>query len=164
MTKLLERHLEGPGGIRQMVAIALPMVVSNFVRTVMTFTDRLFLSRLGPEFMSDYGRRAGEFFPDDIFLGLTRLHDGDGAQYLGNGRTKYALTVTQAARDRAGGLPDYTGGSTAGTVALFDVLDIPQVQREPQRLYFDILVYGSFIALLRNCLSCFSPPSAEPEL
>ncbi|NLK40424.1 MAG: multidrug transporter MATE, partial [Planctomycetes bacterium] len=71
MTKLLERHLEGPGGIRQMVAIALPMVVSNACETVMTFTDRLFLSRLGPEFMS--AAMAGglaSFSLMTFFLGL----------------------------------------------------------------------------------------------
>ena len=99
MTKLLERHLEGPGGIRQMVAIALPMVVSNACETVMTFTDRLFLSRLGPEFMS--AAMAGglaSFSLMTFFLGLTGYTTAMAAQYLGNGRTKYcALTVSRRA-------------------------------------------------------------------
>ena len=37
------------GGIRELLAIALPMVVSHACETVMTFTDRVFLSRLGPD-------------------------------------------------------------------------------------------------------------------
>lgn len=156
MTKLLERHLEGPGGIRQMVAIALPMVVSNACETVMTFTDRLFLSRLGPEFMS--AAMAGglaSFSLMTFFLGLTGYTTAMAAQYLGSGRTKYcALTVTQAALIALAAYPIILAARPLALL-LFDVLDIPQVQREPQRLYFDILVYGSFIALLRNCLSCF---------
>lgn len=41
------------GSIREMLSIALPMVVSNACETVMVFfTDRLFLSKLGMEEMS----------------------------------------------------------------------------------------------------------------
>jgi MATE family multidrug resistance protein len=34
--------------MRELLAIALPMVVSQACDTVMMFTDRLFLSKLGP--------------------------------------------------------------------------------------------------------------------
>ena len=37
--------------MRELLAIAFPMVVSQACFTVMTFTDRLFLSRLGSEQM-----------------------------------------------------------------------------------------------------------------
>ncbi len=37
-----------PGGLREMLTISLPMVVSHGCETAMTFTDRLFLSTLGP--------------------------------------------------------------------------------------------------------------------
>ena len=40
------------GGLREMLAIALPMVVSQACETVLIFTDRLFLSRLGSVPMS----------------------------------------------------------------------------------------------------------------
>ena len=40
------------GGVRELTAVALPMVVSHACDTVMTFTDRVFLSRLGPEQMN----------------------------------------------------------------------------------------------------------------
>lgn len=52
MNTLFQRHFDGPGGIREMLAIALPMVISTSCETVMTFTDRLFLARLGPAQMS----------------------------------------------------------------------------------------------------------------
>ncbi len=48
----LKKHFEGPGGISQMVGIAMPMVASSACETAMTFTYRLFLSRLGPAYMS----------------------------------------------------------------------------------------------------------------
>jgi len=40
------------GGVRELLVIALPMVVSHACDTVMTFTDRVFLSRLGPDEMN----------------------------------------------------------------------------------------------------------------
>ncbi|MBN1588311.1 MAG: hypothetical protein JW888_02230, partial [Pirellulales bacterium] len=40
------------GGVRELMVVALPMVVSHACDTVMTFTDRVFLSRLGPEQMN----------------------------------------------------------------------------------------------------------------
>jgi MATE family multidrug resistance protein len=42
----------GKGGVAEMLSIALPMIVSTSCDGIMTFTDRLFLSRLGPEQMN----------------------------------------------------------------------------------------------------------------
>lgn len=40
------------GGMREMLAIALPMVVSQACETILIFTDRLFLAQLGSVTMS----------------------------------------------------------------------------------------------------------------
>jgi MATE family multidrug resistance protein len=52
MSSFASKHLEGPGGIREMLIVALPMVVSSACETVMVFTNRLFLARQGSESMS----------------------------------------------------------------------------------------------------------------
>lgn len=156
LNNLLKTHLDGPGGIRQMVAIALPMVVSSACETVMTFTDRLFLSRLGPELMS--AAMAGglaSFSMMMFFLGLTGYTTALVAQYLGGGRDKYcALTVTQAMLIAAAAYPIILAARPL-SLLLFEVVDIPPAQLEPQRIYFNILIYGTIAGLLRNCLSCF---------
>lgn len=36
-----------PGSIRELLVIALPMMASNACDTAMTFTDRMFLAKLG---------------------------------------------------------------------------------------------------------------------
>ena len=41
-----------PGSVGEIVSVALPMVVSSGCEALMTFTDRLFLSRVGAVEMS----------------------------------------------------------------------------------------------------------------
>ena len=140
MNVLLKQHLEGPGGIRQMVAIALPMVVSSACETVMTFTDRLFLSRLGPEQMNAaMGGGLTSFMLMTFFLGLTGYTTALVAQYLGSGRQNCcAITVTQAVLIA---LTAYPLILVARPLAhgLFDLIQIPDEQLIPQRIYFNIL-------------------------
>ena len=60
-----------PGGIRELLAIALPMVVSHACDTVMVFTDRLFLSRLGPVHMNaSMAGGLSSFMAMTFFIGL----------------------------------------------------------------------------------------------
>jgi MATE family, multidrug efflux pump len=145
-----------PGGVLELLTIALPMVVSHACETVMTFTDRLFLSRLGPEQMN--ASMAGGlscFTMMTFFIGLTGYTTALVAQYLGAARKeKCAVAVSQAlilailawplvllARPLAHGL--------------FELSDVPVTQLAPQLLYFDILLNAVGIGLLRNCLSSY---------
>ena len=83
------------GGVRELLAIALPMVVSHACETAMTFTDRLFLSRLGPEQMN--AAMAGGltcFMTMTFFLGLTGYTTALVAQYLGAGRKQHCAVAT----------------------------------------------------------------------
>lgn len=156
MNTLLKRHFEGPGGIREMVAIALPMVVSSACETVMTFTDRLMLSRLGPEQMS--AAMSGgltSFVMMTFFLGLTGYTTALVAQYLGSGQpNRCAVSVTQALIIAALAYPIILAARPLAFL-LFEIIDIPAEQLDPQKQYFNILVYGVIFGLLRNCLSCF---------
>ncbi len=154
--QFFNRHLDGPGGAREMLAIAMPMVASSACETVMTFTDRLFLSRLGPEQMSAaMGGGLTCFTMTTFFLGLTGYTTAIVAQYLGSGRKdRCAITVTQAL---ILSLLAYPLILAARPLAywLFDFLAVPPAQLAPQTVYFNILLYGTLIGLLRNSLSCF---------
>ena len=144
------------GGIREMVAIAVPMVVSQACYTVMTFTDRMFLSRLGPEFMN--AAMAGGltvFMMMTFFLGLTGYATAVVAQYLGSGRKdRCAVTLTQAVIVAFLAYPLILFCRPLAH-GLFDAMGIMPSQLGPQKLYFDILILAVIITLLRNCLSAF---------
>ncbi|MCI0499615.1 MAG: MATE family efflux transporter [Planctomycetales bacterium] len=152
----LEKHFHGPGGIQEMVAMALPMVASNACETVMTFTDRLFLSRLGPQQMSAaMGGGLTCFLMTTFVLGLTGYTTALVAQYLGaNQKNRCAVAVTQALIISILAYPVILATRPLG-LWLFEVMDIPAEQLIPQKQYFNILLSGALIGLLRNTLSCF---------
>lgn len=142
--------------MREMLAIAVPMIASSACETVMTFTDRLFLSRLGPEQMS--AAMAGgltAFMLMTFFLGLTGYCTALVAQYLGAGRRdKCAVALTQAMIVVIVAYPVVLACRPLGH-ALFEAVGISPEQLVPQKRYFDILVWGSIVGLARNCLSGF---------
>jgi len=144
------------GGIRELWAIALPMVVSHACETAMTFTDRLFLSRLGPEQMN--AAMAGGltcFMMTTFFLGLTGYTTAMVAQYLGARRKRFcAVAVTQALLIALAAWPLILLARPL-VHNLFDVSRISPEQLAPQRIYFDILVVAVGFGLLRNCLASF---------
>jgi len=153
---VLDTKKPRPGGIREMLAIALPMVVSHACDTVMTFTDRLFLSRLGAEQMS--AAMAGGltcFMMMTFFLGLTGYTTAMVAQYFGAGRkARCAVAVTQAVLIAILAYPIILAARPLAYV-LFQVADISPEQLAPQTEYFNILLHGVIIGLLRTCLSSF---------
>ncbi|MHC4372863.1 MAG: MATE family efflux transporter, partial [Planctomycetota bacterium] len=153
---LLEKHFAGPGGINQMLAIALPMVISSACDTLMMFTDRLFLSRLGPENMSAaMGGGLTVFMMTTFFWGLTSYCTALVAQYLGAGRKEHcAVAITQGFIIIIAAFPVILFCRPLGPL-LFKWMHIPPEQMIPQAVYYNILIYGTVISLARNCLSCF---------
>jgi MATE family multidrug resistance protein len=156
MNNFLKRHCDGPGGIREMLVIALPMVVSSACGTVMIFTDRLFLSRLGSEQMSAaMGGGLTSFMLTTFVIGLTGYSTALVAQYLGAGRKERCpAATTQALIICLLAYPVILACRPVG-LWLFEAMKIPAEQLVPQKIYFNILLYWVFIDLLRNCMSCF---------
>jgi len=156
MQKPLEKHLVGPGGIREMLVIALPMVVSSACDTVMIFTDRLFLSRVGPQQMSAaMGGGLTSFTMITFFFGLTGFSAALVAQYFGSGQKSFCgRVITQGLIVSVLAYPLIL---TARPLALrlFEITGVPPDQMSPQIAYFTILLYGTIITLVRNVLSCF---------
>ena len=144
------------GGVREMVEIALPIVVSQACYTLMIFTDRLFLSRLGPEMMnaSMVGGLTA-FMMITFFLGLTSYTTALVAQYYGAGRKgSCAVAVSQAVIVAVIAFPFILLCRPLAHM-LFGLMGISPEQSVPQKLYFDILLYGTGIVLVRNCFSSF---------
>ena len=139
-----------------MVAIALPMVVSQGADTVMIFTDRLFLSRLGAVPMS--AAMAGgltSYMLMTFFIGLTGYATALAAQYLGAGRKEgCALVLSQAVLLSVLATPLILACRPLAH-RLFVFMEIPQVELLQQQTYFDILLYGAILVLLRNSFSSY---------
>src|SRR5512138_3246622 len=94
MNARIQKHLDGPGGIREMLIIAVPMVISSSCKTVMTFTDRLFMARIGAEQMSAaMGGALTCFMMMTFFWGLVSFSTALVAQYLGSGRKHLCAEV-----------------------------------------------------------------------
>ncbi len=145
-----------PGGAREMLSVALPMIASAACDTAMTFTDRLFLSRLGTPFMS--AAMAGgltAFMLMTFFVGLTGYTTAIVAQYLGARRPdKCALALTQALIICVIAYPIILLMRPLGYY-LFAHANLDPTQAIPQRIYFDILVWGAIVGLLRQCFAAF---------
>ncbi|MBU0684173.1 MAG: MATE family efflux transporter [Candidatus Omnitrophica bacterium] len=154
--KLVTGDSQKKGGIKEMVAIALPMVVSQACYTAMTFTDRMFLSRLGIDFMN--ASMVGGltvFMMMTFFLGLTGYATAVVAQYLGAGqKDQCAVVLTQAVIIAFLAYP-LIFFCRPLAYRLFDIFGIMPSQLVPQKLYFDILIGAVIITLLRSCLSAF---------
>ncbi|MBF0532224.1 MAG: MATE family efflux transporter [Candidatus Omnitrophica bacterium] len=145
-----------PGGVREMVALALPMVVSHSCDTVMTFTDRLFLSRLGPDMMnaSMLGGLTA-FMMMTFFLGLIGYSTALVAQYLGAGQpSRCAKVTTQALLIAVAAYPLILACRPLAH-QLFVFMGISSGQLAAQKVYFDILLYAAIIGLGRGALSGF---------
>ena len=145
-----------PGGIWEMVALALPMVVSHACDTVMIFTDRLFLARLGPQEMNAaMGGGLTSFMMMSLFLGLIGYATALVAQYFGAGKKgQSALVITQAGLIALVAYPLILLCRPLGW-KLFDAFGIDPGQLVLQKVYFDILVGASILGLLRCALSSF---------
>lgn len=148
--------LPASGSLREMLAIALPMVVSHGCETVMIFTDRLFLSQLGsiPMNAALVGGLTS-YMLMTFFVGLVGYATALVAQYLGALRhTDCALVVTQALLICLAAYPLIL--ATVPLIhQLFALMDIAPVQLLAQQQYFDLLVYGTLFGLLRTVFSSF---------
>ena len=145
-----------PGGIRELLAIALPMVVSHACDTVMVFTDRLYLSRLGPVHMN--ASMAGGltcFMATTFFIGLTGYTTALVAQNLGAGQKNQCAKATAQAFLIV--LIAYPLILLARPLIRlgFAKTGIPPDQLALQTRYFNILIYGAVFTLFRQCLSSF---------
>ncbi|MEA3306291.1 MAG: MATE family efflux transporter [Elusimicrobiota bacterium] len=156
MAKTPETSKYTMGGVREMLSIALPMVVSHACYSIMTFTDRLFLSKLGSaEMNAAMGGGITVFMMLTFFFGIITYSTALTAQYLGAKRKNYCpIVITQAAIIAIIAYPVIMLAKPFG-LFLFEFMKISPEQMKYQEIYFNILIYGSIFGLLRPCFTGF---------
>lgn len=144
------------GSVKELLIIALPMMVSNACDTAMTFTDRLFLSKLGSMQMNAAlcGGMAS-FFMTTFFLGLIGYGTALVAQFFGSRqKRKCSVVVTQAAIIALLAYPLILMFAPL-VRSLMRASGVASEQLVPQILFFNILISASMIGLLRSVFSSF---------
>ncbi len=144
------------GGVREMMTMVFPMVVSLSCDTLMIFTDRLFLARVSPESMNAaMGGGLASFLCMTFFVGLLGYTNALVAQQFGAGRVeKASLAAFQAMIVAVVAWPFLTGLGLL-LAPVFNHFNLPPGQAALQQQYFRILMFGTGISLLRGALSGF---------
>ncbi len=139
-----------------MLTIALPMIVSTSCDGIMTFTDRLFLSRLGSEQMNAaLGGGVAMQMMMFFFIGLTGYTTALVAQYYGSGqKTMTTVAAFQAVLVALFAYPVILICKPLG-IAYFSFMQVPESQLGFEIAYYNIVIYGVIIGIFRNVLSCY---------
>ncbi|MBN1500616.1 MAG: MATE family efflux transporter [Spirochaetes bacterium] len=156
MVRFLKKHLNGDGGIRQLLVIAFPMIISQSCDTIMMFTDRIFLSRLTPLHMaSAMSGGLTSFMTTTFFLGLIGYTTALVAQFYGAGRKDYCtVALTQSVLVAVLSYPVILSLIPFG-LWLFRLSGHSALQQSLSGDYFKILMYGTLIPILRNSFNSF---------
>ena len=140
--------------LRELLEIALPMVISQGAFAVMIFTDRYFMSQIDPVHMAAaLGGGVACFFSFCFFSGLFSYANALAAQYLGAGeKHKCARVVTQGWIMTVACIP-ILAAITFLVSDIFSAMDHDPVQVELERTYYQILMLGIVVTLAKICLS-----------
>jgi len=153
---LMIKKINKLGGIREMMLIAFPMIVSQSCETTMVFTDRLFLSKLGSVYMTA-AMMGGltVFVLMTFFIGLTGYTNAMVAQYFGSKQYGKCSQVTaQSLVISVVGFPILLLAKPL-IYLLFNSTGISEEQLVLQNSYFSIISYGIIFGLIRNSFSGF---------
>ena len=154
--KNFTRNNSGKGGVAELLAIAMPMIISTACDGIMTFTDRLFLARLGSEQMN--AAMGGGVMLQVLlffFIGLIGYSTALVAQYLGSGQKQLSpVAATQSMIIALIASPLIYLCIPLASV-FFKAMSVPAEQVGYQITYFNILVYGVPFSLLRSCFGCY---------
>lgn len=156
---LIQRYFSGykrPGGIRELLVLALPMMVSTASDGVMTFTDRLFLARLGPDAMNA-ALGGGLTFQmlTFFFIGMSGYSTALVAQYFGAGKLTKAPKVTFQAMMVVLLAWPFINALNPLVNHIFLHAHLPVGQVGLQIDYLHILSLGAIFGLLRHVLGCY---------
>jgi MATE family multidrug resistance protein len=136
--------------------IAFPMMVSHAADSVMLFTDRLFLSSLGPAHLA--ASMIGGitcFMMTTLFMGVIGYGNALVAQHFGaKQRDKCALAATQAVILSLISYPIILALSPLGS-AIMSWAGHTAEQQVLEIKYFNILVFGTVFGLSRVALASF---------
>ena len=142
--------------LRELMRLALPMVVSQGTFAVMIFTDRYFMSQIDPVHMAAaLGGGVASFFSFCFFVGLFSYGNAMAAQYLGAGEPeKCPKVVTQGLVMTLMSVPFLTL-ITFLVAGIFAGMGHDPAQVELERTYYLILMSGALITLANVCISSY---------
>lgn len=152
----LQTKIYKDGGVRQIMSIALPMLVSNACETILVFTDRLFVAKISP-FHLNASLTGGlsVFVMMTFFIGLTGYSTALSAQYFGSNKKEMcSVVLTQSVLISLGAYPLLLLCKPLAH-SVFGAMHISPEQLAPQIAYFDTLIYIILFSLIRNCFSSF---------
>jgi len=144
------------GGVQEMLVVALPMVFSMSFDTFLVFINRLFLSKLGSDYMNA-ALTGGimEMVTITFFNGVIGYSTAMVAQNLGAQKTaRCSLVLVQALFIAMCSYPLVLGLMPIAHIFL-NSFDVSAKQSVLQIKYYDILLYGSIITMARHAFSCF---------
>lgn len=142
--------------LRELLRLSLPMVVSQGSFAVMIFTDRWFMSHLdAAHIAATMGGGVAFAFCLSLFMGLITYANALSAQYYGAGDlAKCPRVVTQGLLMAAACIPVLLViGHFGGRV--FSSMGHDPAQVPLERIYFQILMTGSFFSLVKACLASY---------
>lgn len=144
------------GGLKEMLIIALPIVISQSCDTFMVVTDRFFLSKLGAVQMNAVmAGGLSSYMMMCFFTGIIGFSTALIGQYFGAKRPDMcSKTATQALILALVAYPLIILMKPLAYL-LFDFLGLSEEQMSYQKIYFDILIFGSIIGLLRGVIYSF---------
>ncbi len=141
---------------RELLHIAIPMVVSQGSFAVMVFCDRLFLSFLGPQYMAAAmaGGVAG-FFTISLMTGTLSYANALSAQYYGRGDMhKCPRVVSQGWLMSLVALPLMLLAAV-GVHAMFGMAGHEPEQLALERQYYQILMAGALFQCLKTVMGSY---------
>ncbi|MCG3176502.1 MAG: Multidrug resistance protein NorM [Candidatus Omnitrophica bacterium] len=145
-----------PGSVREILAIAVPMIVSYGCDTVMMFCDRLLLSKLGPDQMNAaVAGGIAAFMMASFGFGLLGYGTALVAQHLGADHKDRCPVVTTQSWIVALVIYPCVLLLRGPAHALFGYLGVPASQIGPQIEYFDIMTYGAVLVFARHALASY---------
>lgn len=140
----------------ELLALALPMVVSQGAWAVMVFTDRYFLAKVGSAHIAAALGGGVTFFVSlALFTGVLAYGNALVAQYYGAGRyDRCPQVVTQGVIIALLAMP------LVAVVAYFMIDLFAAMGHEPRQVvleqrYFQVLMAGSFFHLVKVCLASY---------
>ena len=153
------------GDVKDVLVVALPMLLSMSFDTFMTFIDRLFLSKLGPaEMNAALGAGAVQLALTTFFTGAISYTTAMVAQRLGARRHgDCAKVFMQALYVSLVAVPLLYLTIPVGHW-VFGLEHLPADQLEYQKTYFNILMFGGVITLVRNVAPCFFSGIGETKI
>jgi len=153
------------GDVKDVLVVALPMLLSMSFDTFMTFIDRLFLSKLGPaEMNAALGAGAVQLALTTFFTGAISYTTAMVAQRLGAKRQgDCAKVFMQALYVSIVAVPLLYLTIPIGHW-VFGLEHLSADQLEYQKTYFNILMFGGAITLVRNVAPCFFSGIGETKI